>query len=93
MSKYIEIIKLFTYCSDIGIRCTLLPLYDGYKILFRNGGDVVQHSGSYGGTCGCVEPNIGSRLDYTAVSLKNAKLLVRRHKEKLNGDLKRSDIQ
>ena len=82
--KYNEIIQLCNYCLKIGINAKLVTLYDGYKICFPNGGDFVQHYGSYGNTIGCVEPAIGCELDYTAVPLKNAKALVKRHKEKLN---------
>ena len=83
--KYTEIIQLYEYCKKIGVCAELRELYDGYKILFANGGDVVQHGYTYGGTGGCVEPAIGSALDYSAVPLKNAKSLIRRHKERLNG--------
>lgn len=88
MSKYNEIIKLYKYCEKIGVHAEISPLLGGFCIRFKNGGDVIQHDGSYGRDCGCVEPAIGSRLDYTAVPLKNAKSLIRRHKEKLNGELK-----
>ena len=84
MAEYKEIVKLYEYCKRIGVHAEILPLFDGYCIRFRNGGDVVQHFGSYGSNCGCVEPAIRSRLDYTAVSLNNAKALIRRHKEDLN---------
>lgn len=82
--KYREILKLHTYCEKTGVECRLEKIFDGYVIRFNNGGDFIQHYGSYGCDCGCVEPAIGSRLDYTAVPLKNAIALVRRHKDKLN---------
>lgn len=88
MSKYTEIIELYDYCKKIGVHATLSELYDGYKIEFANGGDVIQHRLSYGAEDGCVEPAIRSRLDYTAVPLKNAKQLIRRHKERLNSERK-----
>lgn len=84
---YNEILLLYDYCIKIGIPATLDYLFDGYKISFPNGGDVVQHCGSYGNYSGCVEPAIGSRLDFTAVPLKNAKRLIKRHKEKLCGSV------
>ena len=84
MSKYNEIIELYEYCQKIGVEAKISPLFDGFCIRFKNGGDVVQHFGSYGKDC-CVEFAIGSSVDYKATSLKNAKSLVRRHKEKLNG--------
>ncbi len=88
MSKYREIIELYKYCEKIGVYAEITPMYNGFHIRFKNGGDVVQHDGSYGSCCGCVEFAIGSRLDYTAVPLKNAKSLIYRNKEKLNGKTK-----
>ena len=88
MNKYNEIIELYEYCKKIGVHAEMSPMFDGFCIRFKNGGDVIQHFGSYGSDCGCVEPAIGSRLDYTAVPLKNAKSLIRRHKEELNGEMK-----
>jgi hypothetical protein len=82
--NYTAIQKLFDYCIKIGINAKLERLYDGYAIIFPNGGDFVQHYCSYGCNVGCVEPAIGCRLDYTAVELKNAKALVRYHKNRLN---------
>ncbi len=84
MTEYTEINELYEYCKKIGIHAEISPLFDGFYIRFENGGDIVQHFGSYGSDSGCVEPAIRSRLDYTAVSLKNAKSLVRRHKDDLN---------
>lgn len=86
--EYKEILELNKYCEKIGVHTELRPLYDGYHILFKNGGDVVQHRYSYGSGCGCVEPAIRSRLDYSAISLETAKKLIRRHKDKLNKDWK-----
>lgn len=88
MSKYNEILKLYKYCQKIGVHVNLSEYMGGYLIRFKNGGDVIQHDRSYGRNVGCVEPAIGSRVDYTAVSLKNAKSLIRRHKEKLNSEVK-----
>ena len=84
MAEYKEINELYEYCKKIGVHAEISPFLDGFCIRFKNGGDIVQHHGSYGSRCGCVEPAIGSRLDYKAVSLNNAKSLVRRHKEDLN---------
>ena len=89
--RYREILKLYKYCQKTGVECKLEKLFDGYAIRFNSGGDFIQHRGSYGCDCGCVEPSIGSRLDYTAVPLKNAIELVRRHKEKLNKVSKGAD--
>lgn len=88
MAEYREILALYEYCQKIGVYAEISPLYGGYIIRFKNGGDVVQHPYSYGGNCGYVEPAIGSRLDYKAVPLRNAKMLIRRHKAKLNGERK-----
>ena len=82
--KYREIIELYDYCEKIGVHAKIKPMFGGFCILFENGGDVIQHDGSYGRDCGCVEPAIGSRLDYTGIPLKNAKALIKRHKERLN---------
>ena len=80
---YEEIIKLWVYCHKNDVYAELTPFLDGYKISFPCGGDFVQHCGSYGASKGYVEPAIGCRADYTAVSLKNAKALVKRHKDRL----------
>ena len=82
--NYPEIRELFRYCRKKGIGCAIMPLKDGYKIEFPNGGDVVQHSGSYGADNGCVEFAIGSRADYKATALRNAKQIVRRNKDRLS---------
>lgn len=89
--KYKEILELQQYCEKIGVECKLENLFDGYAIRFNNGGDFIQHRGSYGCNAGCVEPAIGCGLDYTAVALKNAKALVKYHKDKLNKLPERSE--
>jgi hypothetical protein len=86
-AKYTTIQRLFDYCIKIGIKAELKPMFDGWCIRFQGGGDFVQHFGSYGHDNDCVEPCIGCRIDYTAVSLKNAKALVRYHKDRLNKEL------
>lgn len=83
-TKYTEIKALFRYCRKTGIDCAIMPFKDGYKIVFPNGGDVVQHSGSYGADNGCVEFAIGSRADYKATALRNAKQIARRNKDRLS---------
>ena len=80
---YKEIIKLYGYCITIGIKCELTDLWDGYKIIFE-GGDVVQHKYSNDGDKGCVEFAIGCRKDYCGVSLRSAKAIVKRRKDKLS---------
>jgi hypothetical protein len=81
---YKEIHMLYFYCLKHGIKAELVEFIDGYAIRFPNGGDVVQHRFSYGSCDGCVEPAIGSRLDYCAVPLEKAKRLIKRNKERLN---------
>ena len=82
--KYTEICALYNFCVDLGIKCTIERLYDGYAVRFPDGSDFAQHHGTYGGTEGCVEPAIGDpEFDYTAVGLNLAKELVKKHKGKL----------
>ena len=86
-SKYTELRALYHFCVDLGIKCTIEHLYDGYAVRFPDGSDFAQHYGTYGGTEGCVEPAIGdSEFDYTAVGLNLAKELVKKHKGKLEAD-------
>lgn len=85
MAEYMEIRELLGYCNKHGINATISTLFDGYQLHFSSGGDIIQHRFSYGASHGCVEPCIGCRLDFTAVPLKNAKELVLRHKDRLNG--------
>nr|DAH77129.1 MAG TPA: hypothetical protein [Caudoviricetes sp.] len=86
-AKYTEIRALYHFCVDLGIKCTIEHLYDGYAVRFPDGSDFAQHYGTYGGTEGCVEPAIGdSEFDYTAVGLNLAKELVKKHKGKLEDD-------
>ena len=84
--KYKEILELYGYCKKLSIPATLESLFDGFAIRFSNGGDFIQHRGSYGCDSGCVEPAIHCRLDYSAVPLKTAKALVKYHKERLCGN-------
>lgn len=82
--KYKEILQLKEYCDKIGVEYVIENIFDGYAIRFNNGGDFVQHFGSYSSNAGYIEPAIGCRADYTAVTLKNAKRLFKKYKEKLN---------
>ncbi len=82
---YKEILKLSKYCDKIGLNHTLEPFFDGYAIIFGKKWDIVQHRFSYGSSRGYVEPAIGCRVDYNAVSLDSAKKLVKRYKARLNG--------
>ena len=84
--KYTEICALYHFCIDLGIKCTIERLYDGYAVRFPDGSDFAQHHGTYGGTEGCVEPAIGdAECDYSAVGLNLAKELVKKYKGKLEG--------
>ena len=83
--SYEEILKLSKYCEKIGLKHTLEPFLDGYSISFGGKWDIVQHRFSYGSSRGCVEPAIGCRSDYSAISLDSAKKLVKRYKARLNG--------
>ena len=84
--EYTEICALFHFCVDLGIKCTIERLYDGYAVRFPDGSDFAQHHGTYGGTEGCVEPAIGdAECDYSAVTLNLAKELVKKYKDKLEG--------
>ena len=84
LNKYPQIVELYNYCIKIGIEATLYAIYDGFLIKFNNGGDIAQHHGTYGREYGCVEPNIGCKDDFRAISLAHAKGLVNGYKEKLN---------
>lgn len=53
---YKQILALHLMCRDRQIPHTLENLYDGYKIQFPDGADIVQHLGSYEARGGCVEP-------------------------------------
>lgn len=81
--KYEAILKLYEYCQRIGIEAELTTLYDGYKLTFPSGGDIVQHEHSYRSEF-CVEPAIGSRYDYKPYTVDEAKRIVEKHKDRLN---------
>lgn len=84
--EYTEICALYHFCVDLGIKCTIERLYDGYAVRFPDGSDFAQHRSTYGGTEGCVEPAIGdAECDYSAVGLNLAKELVKKYKGKLEG--------
>lgn len=69
MEKYKQIQLIHQQLAKYNIPHTFSRLYDGYKILFANGVDMVQHCGSYGAHFGCVEPaGFGAEYDYTPIS-------------------------
>ena len=87
VERYPEILELFEYCGKIGVQAELTRFCGGYHIRFNSGGDVIQHDCSYGRDKGCVEFCIGiKKVDYRAIPLKRAKMIVRKHKEKLNSE-------
>ena len=80
--KYQEIVKLYQWCKENGIICTMESLWDGFKITFIDGSDVVQHRYSYGSERGCVEP-CGMERAYTAVDVATIKkILLKKFKQK-----------
>lgn len=72
---YKEIISLHEWCEEQNISCTISNLYDGYKITFKNGSDVIQHMGSYGSEEGYVEP-AGFSISYAPVTIEQMKDLI-----------------
>lgn len=88
-THYKEILELFEYCRSIGLDASLENLFDGYIVRLSRYGDFVQHSFSYGSKYGCVEPAIGSEMDYTAVSLEKAKELALQFKRKYEKAIKK----
>ncbi len=90
--SYDAILALFDFCKENGIKCELEPLYDGYKILFPDGNDFIQHSYSYGSDEGFVEPAIGDEdYDFTAVGLNLAKDLVLKYRDRLETPREKGD--
>lgn len=81
--KYREILALYLYCVEVRMDARLERLHDGWAIRFPNGGDFAQHAGTYGTHDGFVEPAIGSEVDYSPVSLREAEKLIRENRERL----------
>lgn len=76
--EYNEIQELYRWCQQGNIPCTIAPLFDGWKITFADGADIVQHIGSYGGQKGCLEPcGFGEKYDYTPIALIYCWILVK----------------
>ena len=75
---YKEIQELYKWCVAANISCTLESLYDGYKIKFSDGADMVQHCGSYRGKEGYIEPaGFSEEYDYSPVALIYCWVLIR----------------
>lgn len=84
--KYSEILQLKNYCEEIGLKCELTRIYDGYKIKFLLG-DCVQHSGSYLSDYGYIEfgdCHCNEIKEYEPYTLTKAKEIVKKHKDLLN---------
>lgn len=74
---YVEIAKLYSWCKEQGISCTLNPLFDGYKLEFLDGSDFIQHKWSYESMRGRVEPaGIDEYYDYSGIDLEKAKEII-----------------
>lgn len=86
--RYKEIIELFNYCKGIGVEVEFGYILDGYKLVFKNTDDVIQHYFSYGSFDGCVEFScFDDDFSYRAISLEDAKQFVLKNKDKLNSTL------
>lgn len=84
-NRYFEIWALYVFCRKLGIDAEITPLFDGWRLLFPDGSDFVQHEFSYGSGEGCLEPAIGCELDYSEVSLESAEALVVAYQKRLTG--------
>lgn len=81
--KYYEIWALLAYCKRQDISAEIEPLFDGWKLVFPNGDDFVQHEYSYMGNTGALEPAIGCEDDFSPVTLEVAKVLVLKLRKRL----------
>lgn len=85
LTKYDEIRKLKDFCIEHEIVCIFERFLDGWALRFNCGADVVQHKGSYGSGWGCVEFGYTyTDIDFTAVTLDNAKKFILENKDYLN---------
>ena len=78
-AKYQEILLLADYWQKVlGGKCTISCLYDGYKLTFPNGADVIQHQYSYGSQEGCVEfAEVDDDIDFSAIDFNTALNILR----------------
>lgn len=81
--KYYEIWALWAYCKRQDIPAEMESLFDGWKLVFPNGDDFVQHVFFYMGDSGALEPAIGCEDDFSPVTLEVAKVLVLKHRQRL----------
>ena len=79
---YNEILEIAKVCKYHNISCELSDLWGGYKLLFDDGADIIQHSGSYGSAAGCVEPaGFGDDIDYSPIEkAEMIKIILARYK-------------
>jgi hypothetical protein len=70
--KEIQLLAMFWH-NDLKGECTLSRLWDGYKLTFPNGADVIQHQYSYGSQEGCVEfGGVDDDIDFSAIDFETA---------------------
>lgn len=81
--KYYEIWALWAFCKRQDMPAEIVPLFDGWKLVFPNGDDFVQHEFSYMGDSGALEPAIDCEDDFSPVMLNEAKVLVLKHRQRL----------
>lgn len=81
--NYFEAWALWNYCKRQDIPVEIESLFDGWKLVFPNGDDIVQHAFSYMGTSGALESAIGCEDDFSPVTLEEAKVLVLKHRQRL----------
>ena len=78
-----EIVKLYNWIiEEFGDVVEFEELWDGYKITFPNGADIVQHSYSYEGVSGCVEP-AGMPYAYQPITIEIAKKIITKNQKNL----------
>ena len=78
-----EIVNLYNWIiEEFGDVVELANLWDGYKIIFPNGADIVQHSGSYQSRIGCVEP-AGMPCAYEPITIEKAKQIITENQKNL----------
>lgn len=79
---YNEILEIAKVCDENNISYELSELWDGHKLLFSDGADIVQHSFSYGSAEGYVEPaGFGHNVDYSPIEKdRMIKIIMERYK-------------
>lgn len=80
---YNEIVKLYNWIiEEFGDMVGFSELWDGHKITFPNGADIVQHSGSYQSKFGFVEP-AGMPCAYQPITIEKAKKIIIKNQNNL----------